>query len=51
MWLKNEIIDTDGKRQLFFEGKLRDFRNCEIKATVFEIQTRQIPEKAMVVTG
>lgn len=31
MWLKNEIIETNGKHRLFFEGKLTDCRRCPIK--------------------
>ena len=30
MWLKNES-DNNGKRKLFFEGKLTDCRSCELK--------------------
>ncbi|BFM19038.1 transposase [Gilvimarinus japonicus] len=31
MWLKNEVIISDEKRKLFFEGKLTDCRHCELK--------------------
>jgi len=31
MWLKNEVASKDGKRKLFFEGKLTDCRHCPIK--------------------
>lgn len=31
MWLKNEIIETSGKRKLFFEGNLTDCRECDLK--------------------
>ncbi|WP_049722976.1 transposase [Gilvimarinus polysaccharolyticus] len=31
MWLKNDIIANDGKRKLFFEGKLTDCRQCDLK--------------------
>ena len=31
MWLKNEVIEANGKRKLFFEGKLTDCRHCPIK--------------------
>lgn len=30
MWLKNEIIESSGKRKLFFEGNLTDCRDCDI---------------------
>lgn len=30
MWLKNEIIESSGKRKLFFEGHLTDCRDCDI---------------------
>lgn len=31
MWLKNEVATSSGKSALYFEGKLRDCRHCEIK--------------------
>jgi transposase len=31
MWLKHEIIESNGVHKLFFEGKLTDCRNCPIK--------------------
>jgi transposase len=31
MWLKNEVIEANGKSKLFFEGKLTDCRHCPIK--------------------
>ena len=31
MWLKNEIIEQNGRHKLFFEGKLTDCRHCAIK--------------------
>ena len=31
MWLKNEIIEQNGRQKLFFEGKLTDCRHCSIK--------------------
>jgi hypothetical protein len=31
MWLKNEVLETNGKHRLFFEGRLTDCRNCPIK--------------------
>ena len=31
MWLKNEIIEQNGRHKLFFEGKLTDCRHCPIK--------------------
>ena len=29
MWLKNEVVTPEGKRKLFFEGKLTDCRACD----------------------
>lgn len=31
MWLKNEILEANGKLKLFFEGNLTDCRQCPIK--------------------
>jgi len=31
LWLKNEIVEKNGKQKLFFEGKLTDCRHCSLK--------------------
>jgi len=31
MWLSGEVAEANGKRKLFFQGKLTDCRNCPIK--------------------
>ena len=31
MWLKHEVVETNGIHKLFFEGKLTDCRSCPIK--------------------